>query len=125
VLPLDVNVTRVLRRRFPEGLDIAADPWRAGQAMMEFGQRICTARPRCEQCPVHAGCPGPEGPDDRPAVRRQAPFDGSLRQRRGRLLRRVIAEGSVAARDGDPQAAAGLVADGLVELVDGRLRAPH
>lgn len=125
VLPLDVNVTRVLRRRFPEGLDITADPWRAGQAMMEFGQRICAARPRCEQCPVSAGCPGPEHGADRPATRRQAPFAGSLRQRRGRLLRRVIAEGSVAAHESDPEAAAGLVADGLVELIGEQLRAPR
>ena len=31
VLPLDVNVRRVLRRRFPEGVDISGDPWRAGR----------------------------------------------------------------------------------------------
>ncbi|HYZ80996.1 MAG TPA: A/G-specific adenine glycosylase, partial [Solirubrobacteraceae bacterium] len=58
VLPMDVNVARVLRRRFPGGVDIAADPWRAGQALMEFGQRICTARPRCGECPVRSGCAG-------------------------------------------------------------------
>src|ERR1700756_3676501 len=41
VLPLDVNVRRVLRRRFGDGVDVSGDPWRAGQAPMEVGQRIC------------------------------------------------------------------------------------
>src|SRR5579871_3690971 len=52
VLPLDTNVKRVLARRFPGGVDTGADPWRAGQGLMEFGQRICTARPQCGVCPV-------------------------------------------------------------------------
>ena len=58
VLPIDVNVRRVLRRRFPGGVDSSGDPWRTGQALMEFGQRICTARPRCGECPVSDGCAG-------------------------------------------------------------------
>ena len=123
VLPLDVNVRRVLARRFPGGIDIDGDPWRAGQALMELGQRICTAHPACERCPVRRGCAGPGAAAPRPARRRE-PFAGSLRQRRGHLLRRVIAEGAVDLRNADAQAAAGLVADGLVTLADGRLRAP-
>jgi A/G-specific adenine glycosylase len=39
VLPLDVNVRRVLERRFPDGLDISGDPWRAGQAIIKFARR--------------------------------------------------------------------------------------
>ncbi len=124
VLPVDVNVRRLLRRRFPEGVDTAGDPWRAGQALMEFGQRICSARPRCECCPVSAGCPGRNGALEPAPRRRQAPFQGSLRQRRGRLLARVIAEGRVAAAD-DVEAAAGLAADGLVIAADGWLLAPR
>src|ERR1700744_6607966 len=88
VLPLDVNVKRVLRLRFPAGVDIAGDPWRTGQAIMEFGQRICAARPRCQVCPVRVGCDGPElpgSPGSGPAPRRQARFEGSVRQRRGQL----------------------------------------
>jgi A/G-specific adenine glycosylase len=126
VLPRDVNVRRVLERRFPDGVDIAADPWRAGQALMEFGQRVCAVRPRCEVCPVRAGCRGAgsqASPGPRPA-RRQKPFEGSLRQRRGRLLRQVIAEGSVAAGSVDAEAADGLVADCLVVREGDRLRAP-
>jgi A/G-specific adenine glycosylase len=121
VLPRDTNVTRVLARRFDDEVDIGADPWRSGQALMEFGQRICTARPRCGECPVHAGCAGPVAITRR---RRQAPFEASLRQRRGQLLRRVIAEGQLDLKHADPQAAAGLVEDGLVVLDGGRLRAP-
>jgi A/G-specific adenine glycosylase len=119
VLPLDVNVRRVLRRRFPGGLDIAADPWRAGQALMEFGQRICTTRPSCDTCPVSAGCAGPDPVAERVLTRRQKPFQGSLRQRRGRLLRRVIEEGAVAVTGAEHEVAAGLAADGLVLLADG------
>ena len=126
VLPMDVNVVRVVSRRFPAGVDIAADPWRAGQALMEFGQRICAARPRCGECPVRAGCPGPEAADRvTGAPRRQKPFEGSARQRRGRLLRRVLAEGSVTLAEDEREIAAGLLADGLVELRAGRLRPPR
>lgn len=136
VLPLDVNVRRVLRRRFGDGVvDTAADPWRAGQALMEFGQRVCTARPRCGECPVRVGCAGTDADQGPTARRRQRPFAGSLRQRRGQLLRRVLENGAVAA-DGsdaaglstgglDAEAAAGLVKDGLVVLADGWLLAPR
>jgi A/G-specific adenine glycosylase len=124
VLPIDVNVRRVLRRRFPGGIDSSGDPWRTGQALMEFGQRICTARPQCGQCPVNDGCAG-VGADPTRTSRRPAPrFDGSLRQRRGQLLRRVIADGAVPAADADPDAAAGLADDGLVVVSDGWLLAP-
>jgi A/G-specific adenine glycosylase len=124
VLPLDVNVRRVLRRRFSGGVNISGDSWRAGQAIMEFGQRICSARPRCEVCPVREGCAGPGDPADQPATRRQPRFEGSLRQRRGRLLRQVIAEGVVAIEHADREAAAGLAEDGLVVRADSWLRAP-
>lgn len=123
-LPLDVNVRRVLARRFRDGVDISGDPWRAGQAIMEFGQRICTSRPRCGVCPASAGCPGPEAPGSPPAGRRQPRFEGSVRQRRGRLLRRVIAEGTVRVADADRPVAAGLAADGLAILDGDHLLAP-
>jgi A/G-specific adenine glycosylase len=124
VLPHDVNVARVLRRRFPGGVDTAGDPWRAGQAIMEFGQRICCARPRCQACPVRGGCPGPE-PASPGARRRTRAFQGSLRQRRGVLLRRVIAEGAVVVDVADRDVAAGLAEDGLAVLTDGVLLAPR
>jgi A/G-specific adenine glycosylase len=123
VLPLDVNVRRVLARRFPGGVEVADDPWRTGQALMEFGQRVCTARPRCGECPVAAGCAGPSA-GAVPAPRRQARYEGSLRQRRGVLLRAVLEGGPVRLDDADGEAAAGLVADGLLALAGDRLTAP-
>lgn len=124
ILPLDVNVRRVLARRYPGGVDISGDPWRAGQAIMEFGQRICSAAPKCESCPVREGCAASRQNAGWPRARRQPPFEGSLRQRRGRLLRRVIAVGSEAVQDADREAAAGLAQDGLVVLADGWVGPP-
>jgi len=123
VLPLDVNTRRVLARRFPEGVDTAGDPWRAGQALMELGQRICTTRPLCVLCPVADGCPvAASGDDPAPRARRQARYEGSLRQRRGRLLARVLAEGEVTLGDADRRAATQLVAEGLLGVHEGCLR---
>jgi A/G-specific adenine glycosylase len=125
VLPLDVNVRRVLRRRFDGDVDISGDPWRAGQALMEFGQRVCTARPSCGVCPVSEGCAGPAAADRAAGpARRQKPFEGSVRQRRGRLLRRVLAEGGVQVERHEAEVAAGLADDGLALLEDGWLRPP-
>jgi A/G-specific adenine glycosylase len=141
VLPLDVNVRRVVARRFSDGIETSTDPWRAGQALMEFGQRICTARPKCDACPVRTGCDGPDragvgGPDragvggpDRAGIggagrSRRQPFEGSLRQQRGRLLRRVLAEGVVPVDASEREAAEGLSADGLVILEGGLARRP-
>jgi A/G-specific adenine glycosylase len=136
ILPLDVNVRRVLDRRFPGGIDISGDAWRAGQAIMEFGQRICSARPTCERCPVRVGCRGPGAPGapgapEGPAAGRpgrrtggRPRFEGSVRQRRGQLLRQVIADGSVIVDDVDRHVAAGLAEDGLAVLADGVLLAP-
>ena len=126
VLPVDVNVRRVLRRRFAGAIDISGDPWRAGQALMEFGQRVCTARPRCGACPVREGCAGPEARDaDAGSGRRQKPFEGSARQRRGRLLRRVLEEGAVPVEGRDAEVADGLADDGLAVLEGGWLRPPR
>lgn len=125
VLPRDVNVNRVLARRFPTGLDISGDPWRMGQAMMEFGQRVCTPRPDCTVCPAASGCPGPgEHEAAQRRARRQKPYAGSLRQRRGRLLAQVLADGATARAGADAEAADGLVLDGLIVADGPWLRAP-
>lgn len=126
VLPRDVNVTRVLARRYPDGIDISGDPWRAGQAIMEFGQRICRARPDCGACPVRAGCEGPRAADGMaPRGRRTQPrYEGSIRQRRGHLLAQVVTGREVVIDGSDRDVATGLAADGLAVLVGDRLRAP-
>ena len=82
VLPRDVNVNRVLRRT-GEGFSSAA-----AQALMDLGATICLARiPRCGACPLAGECPS-RGTRDEPA-RKQSRFEGSFRQRRAAVLRRV------------------------------------
>jgi hypothetical protein len=62
--------------------------------------------------------------DPAPRPRRQAPYRGSLRERRGRLLAATLA-GEHPPSDFDPAAAASLLADGLLTSVDGRLQPPE
>jgi A/G-specific adenine glycosylase len=118
VLPLDTNAARVVARRFPGGWPGAPGRgWEAGQAVMDLGRVWCTARaPRCEAgCPVRAGCPAAEAGTAlalTPPRRPQGRYEGSMRQRRGDLLRALADAGRVSA-DRDPDAAASLVADGL------------
>ena len=126
LLPRDANVRRVLARRFPGGLAGEPDAWTLSGALMDLGRAHCRARPRCAGCPLRDGClvaleGGGFDPVARP--RRQAPYAGSLRERRGRLLRAALA-GERPPADGDPQAAASLLADALVVADQGILRAP-
>lgn len=122
VLPLDINVRRVVARVFPDG---APPPppdrsWLWGQAVMELGQLHCRARARCDSCPLREPCPS-QGTVEVIASPRQAPYVGSMRQRRGVLLRELTAGRSVPiARD--PEAAASLIADGLACRDRNRLR---
>lgn len=126
VLPVDTNAARVVARRFPGGWPGAPGlGWEAGQAIMDLGRLWCTARaPRCaEGCPLRAGCPAAEAGtvmEMTPVRRPQGRYEGSLRQRRGRLLRELAETGWVS-RDRDPEAAASLVADGLAGTRDDRL----
>lgn len=119
VLPVDVNVRRVLARRWPGGWPGAprGRAWEAGQAMMDLGRVVCMARaPKCEGgCPLRHGCPAAAAgrvAEVTPAARRQSRFAGSMRQRRGRLLAAIAAHGRVELAT-DVEAADTLVADGL------------
>jgi A/G-specific adenine glycosylase len=154
---VDTNVGRVLARwtggrLTPARAQAAADAlvppgrgWAWNQSLMELGARVCRPRtPSCEACPLAAGCAWRSAghPEPDPAVGsagvsgRQAPFAGSDRQARGRLLAAVVA-GPVAAdavaaaaglvddADRARRVADSLVADGLaVRLADGGLRLP-
>lgn len=127
ILPVDVNVARVVARRFPSGWPgaPAGAGWEAGQAFMDLGRLWCTARaPRCESgCPLRDGCPAADAgtvADVSPARRRQARYEGSMRQRRGLLLR-ALAERGWADPRRDPEAAASLVAEGLAARAGRRL----
>jgi A/G-specific adenine glycosylase len=119
VLPVDTNVRRVLARRWPQGWPGTppGSGWAVGQALMDLGREWCTARaPRCDAgCPVRAGCPAADSGDAlrlTPPGRRQGRYEGSMRQRRGALLR-VLAEEGRADPLLDPEAAASLVSEGL------------
>jgi A/G-specific adenine glycosylase len=126
VLPRDANVRRVLARRFPAGLERGAATWALGGALMDLGRAHCRARPRCDGCPLRAGCMvalAERGWDPAARPPRQAAYRGSLRERRGALLRAALAGERPAARL-DPPAAASLVADGLVAVEGGALVVP-
>ncbi|HLY36096.1 MAG TPA: A/G-specific adenine glycosylase [Candidatus Limnocylindria bacterium] len=110
---VDTNVRRWLVRRFgldPCGADgtrralqaladalagASAGPPSADEAAawthasMELGGAVCRSRrPRCEACPVAAGCPS-RGRAEAVPVPRQASFTGSSRAWRGAILRAV------------------------------------
>lgn len=86
-------------------------------ALMDVGALLCRPRePRCDECPLRRRC-ATRGvlPDE--TRRRQARFEGSFRQRRGRVLA-VLREGPARVEELDPEVLASLVADGLA-VVDG------
>lgn len=115
---VDTNIARVLARVAGERLTARqvqhhADSWLPlehvwlwNQSLMELGALLCRPRPRCTECPLAAGCHWHRSgnPDADPAVGtagvsvRQARFQGSDRQARGRLLAAVLA-GPVATSD--------------------------
>jgi A/G-specific adenine glycosylase len=103
VLPLDVNVSRVLER---SGMEFGSG---SAQALMDLGATVCLARvPRCSACPLSEGCPS-RGRRYEP-LRKQGPFEGSFRQRRSRALRAAL-EGE---DPSDEEAVAALRRDGLL-----------
>jgi A/G-specific adenine glycosylase len=153
--PVDTNIARVLTRAVVgESLGRAAlqrladdavppgDGHDWSQALMDLGARVCTARAvRCADCPIAHGCawrgdaatPDPAG-GGAARVRPQAPFRGSDRYHRGRLVD-ALRDGPIPAAavplaadtpDGARAEAlvAGLVADGLAEWSQGSLRLP-
>lgn len=114
VVAIDTNVRRVFGRLRTA---LTPPPGRAAafnQATMELGATICTARaPRCPQCPLRAGCPGPEpAPAHAPASSRER-FEDSNRWVRGRVV------AALAAGEGLP---AGIPAERLSVAVEGLVR---
>ena len=110
VLPVDVNVERVLRRT-GHGFTAAS-----AHALMDLGATVCIARiPRCDACPLAEECPS-RGVREEPR-RKQGPFEGSFRQRRAATLR-LVAETSRSVESLDDEAVRSLERDGLV-VVEG------
>ncbi len=111
---VDTNVRRVLGRLAgDESIDGAPlqaladasmpprDAARWNQALMDYGARVCVARPKCDECVVAAHCASRERfAAPRPMVaegrtgyaaaplrkKREAPFEGSPRYFRGRII---------------------------------------
>ena len=116
VLPVDVNVRRVLERTG------AAFGPESAQALMDLGATVCLARiPRCGECPLAPDCPS-RGFRFEP-VRRQGPFEGSFRQRRSQVLR-LVSQEPQRLDDLDGEAIESLAADGLVAVPRGLVRLP-
>ena len=127
VLGIEVNIRRVcervagrrLRDREAETVGVGvADPLTGRDrllALMDLGAIVCTARtPACDRCPLAARC-ATRGPLAQETRSRQAPYDGSFRQARGRVLARLRA-GDVPVEELDRVALGSLVADGLAQV---------
>ena len=113
VLPVDVNIGRVLERTGGEFGSAST------QALFDLGATVCLARvPRCGVCPLAEGCPSC-GRRYEPA-RKQGPLAGSFRERRALALRAVAAGAAVE----DAEAVESLARDGLVEFEGERVRLP-
>jgi A/G-specific adenine glycosylase len=114
VLPVDVNIGRVLDRSGGSFGPASA------QALMDLGATVCLARiPRCDACPLAEGCPSRGRRYD--PERKQGRFEGSFRQRRAKTLR-LVAAGATQVDDAD--AVASLERDGLVRVAGGRVSLP-
>jgi A/G-specific adenine glycosylase len=116
ILPVDVNVARVLERTRGEFGPASA------HALMDLGATVCLARvPRCGSCPLAEDCPS-RGRRYKP-LRKQGRFEGSFRQLRAQTLR-LVAERARPADELDGEAVDALARDGLVRLDDGLVRLP-
>jgi A/G-specific adenine glycosylase len=134
VAVVDTNIARILARTgghrlTPNDAQAAADDlvpvgegWAWNQIFMDLGALVCRPRPDCHECPLQPSCAWQRAgrPEPDPAVgsagvsTRQAPFEGSDRQARGRVLAE-LAIGSRRTETFDVRIVDGLVADGLVE----------
>jgi A/G-specific adenine glycosylase len=140
---VETNIARVLARTAGARLTPAraqdiADEWvPAGhgwvwnQVLIDLGAALCRPVPSCDDCPIAESCAWHRsGHAERdPAIGSagvsvaQAPYDGSARQARGRVLH-ALGDGPVAAEQFPAAIVAGLVADRLVVADGSLLRLP-
>jgi len=129
VAAVDANIRRVVQRvggRVMGDARAEAESVRIGAplrgrdrllALMDLGAIVCVARsPGCSGCPLRPGC-ATRGALPGEARRRAPAYEGSFRQRRGRVLAALRA-GARPAGDVDAEALESLVADGLAVLHD-------
>ena len=143
VAAVDTNIARVLartagRRLTPKAAQERADAlvphgdgWLWNQAIMDLGATVCRPLPKCAECPLAPTCAwnvaGRPEPD--PAVGsagvsgRQAPYDGSARQARGRVLQSLLS-GPRSRSDFAKAIVESLIADGLVVADGDAVRLP-
>ena len=143
VAVVETNIARVLARTAGVRLSAKAAQaladslvppgagWEWNQALMDLGATVCRPVPRCGDCPLapecdwhHAGHPDPDPATGSAGVsRRQAPYAGSAREARGRVLV-ALTGGPAAAAAHDPAIVDGLVADRLVVRAGDVIRLP-
>ena len=129
---IEVNVRRVVERvtgrrlttteAETEMLQIGA-PLRGRDrllALMDVGATVCRPLPRCDECPLRRRCRA-KGALDGEGPRRATRYEGSFRQRRGRVLAALRDADSCAAADLDADALTSLVTDGLAVVTDSGL----
>jgi len=144
VAVVDTNIARILARtagerltpkRAQERADEAVPSgqgWVWNQVVMDLGATLCRPTPTCTPCPLAGSCdwhlaghPHPDPATGSAGVSgKQARFEGSDRQARGKVLAAVGAEARPAAHF-DDRIIAGLVADGLVIVSDDTVRLPE
>jgi len=143
VAVVDTNIARILARVAGERLtakraqSIAdesvpmGEGWTWNQVVMDLGATTCRPAPACGNCPLAPTCAWHRAghPEPDPSVgsagvsTKQARFEGSDRQARGRVLK-ALGSGSRPATDFERRIIASLLDDGLIEEVDGVLRLP-
>ncbi len=151
---VDTNIARVYARLAGERLTarhvqanadasaVVGEGWAWNQVLMDLGAQLCRPRnPACGECPLAGACAWSQAghPDPDPAAgsagvsTRQAPFEGSDRQARGRLMAALnlgpvsddrLPEITACPAPRAQRLAASLVADGLIVAANGRYRLP-
>ncbi len=93
-------------------------------ALMDLGATVCTARkPACDRCPIARRC-ATRGELTGETRHRQARYEGSFRQRRGRVMAQLRAHDEVPLADLDREALDTLVRDGLAEITGAHAHLP-
>ena len=126
---IEVNVRRVVERVAGRHLTTAqaeAEMLRIGAplrgrdrllALMDVGALHCRPQPRCDGCPLRRRCRA-KGALEGDGPRRAPRYEGSFRQRRGRVLAALRSTDSCVATDLDAEALASLVTDGLAVVTE-------